>query len=112
MVKCKVGTSGESTRSAKTNWGWIVPAFALVTFLASWAGLYPTLAVEQWYARGIVPLLSGIARRIADSVRFSWFDLVIPIGFVLTAWSIRRQQWKWLLNHAGAFSLILFWSSA
>src|SRR5437773_7739262 len=112
MVKCKVGTSGESTRSAKTHWGWIVPAFALVTFLASWAGLYPTLAVEHWYARSIFPLISGIARRIADAVRFSWLDLVIPVGFVSTAWLILRRQWKWLLNLAAAFYLILFWSWA
>ncbi len=112
MVKCKVGTSGESNRSAKTNWGWIVPAFALVTFLASWADLYPTLAVEQWYARSIFPLISGIARRIADAVRFSWLDLVIPVGFVSTAWLILRRQWKWLLNLAAAFYLILFWSWA
>src|SRR5262249_39442001 len=112
MVKRKVGISGESTRSAKARSGWILPAFALVTFLTSWTGLYPTLAVEQWYARGIFPLISGIARPIADAVRFSWLDLLIPIGFVLTAWLIRRRQWKWLLNLAAAFYLILFWSWA
>ncbi len=112
MVKRKVGVSGESTRSAGARLGWIFPAFALVTFLTSWADLYPTPAVEQWYARGIFPLISGVARRIADAVPFSWLDPVIPSGFVLAAWLIHRRQWKWLLNLAAAFYLILFWSWA
>jgi len=51
MVKLKVGVSNESIRGAETKakirLGWIAPAFALVTFLTSWADLYPTLAVDS-----------------------------------------------------------------
>ena len=96
----------------KRKVGWIIPAFALLTFLASWAGLYPMRVVERWYARGLFPLISGIERRIADAVSFSWLDLLIPVGFVLAAWIIRRRHWKLLLNVVAAFYLILFWSWA
>ena len=112
MVKGKVGESRNSAAGAGSPLKWVVPALAVATFTASWAGLYPSLFVEQWYARRLFPLISCFAELIADAVSFSWLDMAVPVVVVSVAWLIRRRRWKLLLDLGAAFYLILFWSWA
>ena len=112
MVKGKVGESSDSAAGAGSPLEWVVPALAVATFTASWAGLYPSVFVEQWYARRLFPLISRFAELIADAVSFSWLDMAVPVVVVSVAWLIRRRRWKLLLDLGAAFYLILFWSWA
>src|SRR5439155_18485994 len=86
MVKGKVGGSRNSAAGAGSPLKWVVPALAVATFTASWAGLYPSLFVEQWYARRLFPLISCFAELIADAVSFSWLDMAVPVVVVSVAW--------------------------
>ena len=112
MVKSKVTVSMDSAPRTGTRLEWVLPALAGLTFVASWGGLYPSVFVEQWYARRLFPLISRFAEVIADAVWFSWLDIVVPVSVVSVAWLIRRRRWKLLLNVAATFYLVLFWSWA
>src|SRR5262245_66553951 len=72
-----------STRSWRRS-GWILPVFSFLTFILSWAAVYPSEGVERWYARGIFPKISYVLGKFAVSVPFSLLDVAIPLlGLVL-----------------------------
>src|SRR5438093_7112611 len=102
----------DSAPSSESRLQWVLPMLGVLTFVASWAGLFPSVFVERWYARCLFPLISRFAEVIADAVSFSWLDIVVPAGIVSVAWLVRRRRWKLLLNLAAAFYLVLFWSWA
>ena len=112
MVKGKVGIRIDSALHTRTGLELLLPVLAMLTFVLSWAGLFPSVFVEQWYARRLYPLISRFAEIIADAVSFSWLDIAVPAGIVSVAWLIRRRRWKLLLNLAAASYLVLFWSWA
>jgi Protein of unknown function (DUF3810) len=89
---------------------WIFPVLSLLTFVFSWAGLYPAELVERSYSRGIFPKISQVAAKIADVVPFSWLDLLIPTTAIFLVWLIRRRRWATILNSAAVLYLIFFWT--
>jgi hypothetical protein len=112
MVKPKVGAQRKFTAGSTSYVDWFLPAIALVSFITSWAGVYPPTLVERWYARRAFPVISGFAEKIADAVAFSWLDVVVPLGLVCVLLMIRRRKWRWLLNLVSVLYLIFFWSWA
>src|SRR5215475_6095298 len=90
--------------------GRVLPLLSLLTFIFSWAAIYPSDLVEHWYARGIFPKISYIVGKFADSVRFSWLDVTIPALFVLLVVLGLKRRWGILLNAAAGFYLFFFWT--
>src|SRR5262249_61908486 len=97
-----------STRSWRRS-GWILPVFSFLTFIFSWAAVYPSEDVERWYARGIFPKISYVVGKFADSVPFSWLDVAVPsLGLLLIVLG-RKRRWGMLLDcAAGVFLCFLF----
>ena len=90
--------------------GSILPLLSLLTFIFSWAGMYPSGIVERWYARGIFPRISYVVGKFADSVPFSWLDAAIPALGLLLVVLVRKRRWGILLNAAAGFYLFFFWT--
>jgi hypothetical protein len=112
MVKSKLGNWGKFTAGSSGRLGWILPASALLTFIASWSGIFPSALVEKWYACSIFPIISGLAERVADAVSFSWLDVAIPLALLSVGLLVRRRQWTGLINLLAVAYLIFFWSWA
>jgi hypothetical protein len=110
VVKPKVGISAKRNRCNTGFLGWLPFLAGVLTFAASWLGVFPPNLVERWYARLIFPLISRAAQEVADSTFFSWLDLAVPLGVILTAWLIYQRRWKLLLNVISIGYLIFFWS--
>ena len=110
MVKPKVRISRNFKRCPGRGLKWLLPGFSVVTFLASWHGIFPSTLVERWYGRRIFPIISESAEKIADSISFSWLDLAVPTFAALAIWLIRQRRWRLLVNLAAALYLIFFWS--
>jgi Protein of unknown function (DUF3810) len=110
MVKPKVRISAKRSRPNTGALGWILFVAGVLTFAASWLGIFPTTFVEKWYARSIFPIISIAAEKVADAVAFSWLDVAVPVGVVVAAWLIRRRRWKLLLNVIAAVYLFFFWT--
>jgi uncharacterized membrane protein len=110
MVKTKSGILQIFTNRHRTVVVSILPVLSLLTFFASWAGLYPPRIVERWYARLIFPKLSEIAGQFADAVSFSWLDVVIPLAVLALGFVLFKRQWKWILNFFAVLYLIFFWA--
>jgi hypothetical protein len=112
MVKSKVGILGNFKARLRGRLVWVLQTAALLTFITSWAGVYPSSLIERWYARGAFPVISGVAEKVADAVSFSWLDVAVPLGFASALLLIRKQKWVWLLNLVSIFYLLFFWSWA
>src|SRR2546426_3549052 len=110
MVKPKVGISAKRNKPNSGTLSWLPFLVGCLTFAASWAGVFPTTFVERWYARLIFPIISRAAEKVADAIAFSWLDVVVPAGLVLTLWLIHQRRWKLLLNVAAGAYLLFFWS--
>lgn len=89
---------------------WLVPALAALTFLFSWAGIFPENFVESWYSRLVYPRVSSAAARFADAVPFSWLDIVIPVGLIVLIVTVHRRRFLLVANGVAALYLIFFWS--
>ena len=112
MVKSKLGNLGKFTAGPSGHLGWVLPACALLTFIASWAGIFPSTVVEKWYARSIFPIISELAEKFADAVSFSWLDVAIPVAVLSIVLLVRSRRWKGLVNLVAGAYLIFFWSWA
>src|SRR6266850_2356464 len=75
---------------------WFLPALAILTFILSWAGAFPSRVVEGWFARSLFPKISHIAGWFADAVPFSWLDTAIVLGVVLLIVLVRRRRFRLL----------------
>src|SRR6185295_7819487 len=109
MVKPKTGFLKFFAGRAGPYLAWILPLLALLTFISSWAGLYPSSLVEAWYAHKLFPRMSRLAGIFADSVSIAWLDVLVPLGIVLLVLVIRRRRWRLLLNVVSGLYLIFFW---
>ncbi|HLH31060.1 MAG TPA: DUF3810 family protein, partial [Terriglobia bacterium] len=109
MVKTKTGILQNFTVSVGKSRAWIFPGFALLTFIFSWIGIYPSNVIERWYARRFFPAVSFLAGRFADSVSFAWLDPTIIVVVVLLVLLIRKRRWAALANLIAIMYLILFW---
>jgi hypothetical protein len=110
MVKPKVGISAKRNRNNTGLLGWLPLVAGVLTFAASWLGVFPTNFVERWYARCIFPIISRAAETVADLTPFSWLDVAVPLAIFLAAWLIHRRRWKLLLNVVAIAYLVFFWS--
>src|SRR5215475_8520479 len=110
MVKPKSVVFRFFSTSSWRRSGWILPVFSFLTFILSWAAVYPSEGVERWYARGIFPKISYVVGKFADSVPFSWLDVALPaLGLLLVVLG-RKRRWGILLNAAAGFYLFFFWT--
>jgi hypothetical protein len=110
MVKPKTGILQIFTVLRGSVLGWILPTVSLLTFIASWAGLYPSSFVERVYGRWIFPKLSSAAGGLADFIPISWLDVLVPAGIVLLVVLLWKRRWVLLGNIAAALYLIFFWT--
>jgi hypothetical protein len=109
MVKTKTGIFQIFTQPVGRLRACLFPAAALLTFISSWAGAYPSTWVEAVYARRIFPAISLLAGRFADSVSFAWLDPAIVLALVLLGLFVRKRRWMWLANSVAFLYLIFFW---
>jgi len=110
MVKPKTGILQIFTVLRGNVLAWILPTVSLLTFIASWAGLYPSSFVERLYGRWIFPKLSSAAGRMADLISISWLDVLVPVGIALLVVLLWKRRWVLLGNIAAALYLIFFWT--
>src|SRR5215471_17995504 len=106
MVKPKVRIFPKRNRYNSRLLGSLPFLAGVLTFASSWLGIFPPNFVEQWYARFIFPIISRTAEKIADSISFSWLDLIVPLAVILCVWLIHQRRWKLLLNIIGVSYLI------
>ncbi|HEX4999309.1 MAG TPA: DUF3810 family protein [Terriglobia bacterium] len=91
--------------------GWLaLPAFAALSFLGSWAQVFPRSFVENTYSRGIYPKIAALAAHFADAISFSWLDVFIPIGLIALIAAVRLKRYRLLANGVAALYLFFFWS--
>src|ERR1700692_3223549 len=98
MVKPKTGILQNFTGRRHILVFWTLPVLSILTFISSWAAIFPASAVERWYSRGLFPKISEIAGRLADAIAFSWLDVTIPLALLLIAVIIKRRKPVWFLN--------------
>jgi hypothetical protein len=84
--------------------------FAIATFLASWARIFPSTVVEKIYSRTIFPTISHIFGVVADAVPFSWLDVWIIGGVVLLVYTLRKKRWRVLAGMVCFLYLWFFWT--
>ena len=89
---------------------WLLPAFAILTFTSSWAGVYPENLVEAWYSRGAYPWISTVSGTLADAVPFSWLDVVIPVGLTALILAVHYRKAALVVNGLAVLYLGFFWS--
>jgi len=110
MVKSKTGILQIFTVLRGSVLAWVLPTVSLLTFIASWAGLYPSSFVERVYGRWIFPKLSSAGGGLADLISISWLDVLVPVGIVLLVVLLWKRRWVLLGNIAAALYLIFFWT--
>lgn len=110
MVKGKTGILQNFTDRRGRLAARVFPLVALLTFIFSWAGGFPSRLVERWYARGAYPHLSHIAGRFADAVGFAWLDPMIVIALILLVVFLWKRRWIRLMNIMAVAYLVFFWS--
>jgi len=93
----------------KVPYSLILFGVAGVTFLASWAQLFPQQMVEKVYARGVFPTVSYIFGVMANTLPFSWLDLWIVLSICILIYCVSRRRWRLLLGVASFFYLWFFW---
>src|SRR5262245_5747835 len=83
------------------NRGWssrFLPVLAVLTFISSWAALYPTGLTERWFSHQIYPKVSYAFGRFADAAPFSWLDAAILAAVPFLVIVIRRRKWASFVN--------------
>jgi len=110
MVKSKTGILQIFTVLRGSVLAWVLPTVSLLTFIASWAGLYPSSFVERVYGRWIFPKLSSAGGGLADLISISWLDVLVPVGIALLVVLLWKRRWVLLGNIAAALYLIFFWT--
>jgi hypothetical protein len=87
-----------------------LPLFSLLTFVCSWASVFPATLIERQYARQVFPRVSRLVGWFADLVPFSWLDVAIVIGGVLLIPLLLKRKWAILLNAVAGLYLLFFWT--
>ena len=110
LVKQKLRIFNNFNGLPNRRLGWSLVAAAVLTFILSWAGAFPSVGVEVWYARAIFPRISGLAHWFADAVPFAWLDAGLPLGLLLMVFLARKRRFRLAANVIGGLYLIFFWS--
>ena len=98
ITLCKIGFPG------------ILLIWAVLTFIASLFGWFPSHFTEQWYARTIFPTISRGAGWFADLLPAAWLDVLIAgwVGGVI--FCMTRQRYRTILGALAALYLMFFWT--
>ncbi len=83
---------------------------ALVSFMAAWSDLLPARFVEDWYSRGVFPLLSALMAPLAAMTGGSLLDVLLPGSVLLVAYLLYRRRFLPVLGLLAAGYLIFFWT--
>ena len=110
MVKHKVGFFFVFSEKQKGWMASVLPGLAVLTFIFSWTGVYPSNLVETGYARLIFPKISHMAGYLANAFAFSWLDIVIPLGLAFLIATVHHRRFRLLANLVASLYLIFFWS--
>lgn len=89
---------------------WILPCLALLTFISSLFGIFPTSLVETWYARWVFPQISGAFAPVVNAVPFSWLDVVIVAGIAAATLAVFRRKLGLVISIVAFGYLFFFWS--
>lgn len=81
---------------------------ALIAIWTAFAGIVPSDLVEEWYSRGIFPLISALLAPFAAALPLSWIDLVLPATALAVAWSLYRRRYRHLLGLLAVGYLFFF----
>lgn len=87
----------------------IFMAVATLTFLASWADVFPRSLVESAYSRRIFPTISHVFGLMAGFLPISWLDVWILVSVVILIYALSRRRWALLFGFASIFYLWFFW---
>ncbi len=88
----------------------VLVLLALLTFIFSWAGIFPPGLVENWYAHGVFPIISYSFGLLANTVPFAWLDIVLALGIPFTGWAVYHRKYRLLAGVGAAAYLAFFWS--
>lgn len=110
MVKQKLGIFQNFAGPVGTRRACIIAALALLSFIFSWAGLYPSGVVENWFARGLFPKISHLIGIFADVAPFAWLDVLIPLGLAFVIVMIRGRRFRLLIGAVSGLYLFFFWT--
>ncbi len=88
----------------------VLVLLALLTFICSWAGVFPPVLVENWYAHGIFPIISYSFGLLADMVPFAWLDTALLAGIPFAGWTVYRRKYRLLSGVVAGAYLVFFWS--
>ena len=92
----------------KISLGLIVLAAA--TLGLSTLGVVPTHWVEAVYSRSIYPQISSAMGFVAESVAFSWIDIVLPVFVAGLGYLVYRRKILQVLGLVSAAYLLFFWT--
>ena len=87
----------------------MLPGLAGVTFLASWAQLFPQQLVENAYSRGVFPTISHVFGVMSAAIPFSWLDVWILVCGGILIYVVYQRRWGVLVGAASFFYLWFFW---
>lgn len=110
LVKEKLRIFNRFARLAGTHSAGIIAGFAVLTFISSWAGAFPSRLVESWYARIFFPKISYLAGRFSDAVPFSWVDAGAPLALALLVAAVRGRRFRLVVGAIAGLYLFFFWS--
>ena len=109
-VKGKLKKSLPVTGAAGGWAGFTLVLLAILTFIASFSGIFPADLVESWYSRAIFPRLSVLTGIFADSVPIAWLDVTLAVFLILAITAICVRRVKWLAVAAACLYLVFFWA--
>ena len=87
----------------------ILFGLAFLTFLASWAEVFPEQTVEKIYFRVLFPRISYAFGGMSDAMPVSWLDIWILVGVALLIYACLRRRWRLLLGAVSVLYLWFFW---
>jgi len=87
----------------------VLPGLAAVTFLASWAQLFPQQLVENSYSRGVFPTISHVFGAMSAAIPISWLDVWILVCGGILIYAVYQRRWAVLVGVASFFYLWFFW---
>jgi hypothetical protein len=81
---------------------------ALIAICGAFAGVLPAALVEEWYSRGIFPLISAFLAPFAAALPLSWIDLVLPATLLAMVWILYSRRYRYLLGLLAGGYLFFF----
>jgi hypothetical protein len=84
-------------------------AAAILTFLASWADIFPRTLVENAYSRRVFPTISHVFGVMAGLLPISWLDIWIVVSIAILIYTVSRRRWALLFGFVSVFYLWFFW---